>query len=120
MHSGEDKVLFNAVTFGNIYIPKVYVRKGSSDVGVAKVNVTDFDPSAAGGMWDDFSIGGTEDFVGKTVVGHGLVFLSGRVLSYPNTQQKTRIMIGTPSLPGCSGCPLFDNNRNLVALYTAA
>ena len=55
---------------------------------------------------------GDGELVGKTVVGHGRVFLRGSILSSPN---ENRIVINTPSISGCSGCPLIDGSRNLAA-----
>jgi hypothetical protein len=105
MHS-ED--LFPKVEFDQVYIPEDYVRRGSNDVGIAKITDAHLTPQDG---WREFSMNDRE-LAGKTVVGHGRVFLRGSVLSYPEEQ---RIMIGTPSMPGCSGCPLFDNRKNLVA-----
>ena len=104
--------LFTKVTFDRIHIPKEYVLHGSKDVGIARVKGKHFlEHLPNQSKWLQVLLGGGE-LVGKTVVGHGRVFLRGSVLSYPN---ENRIMINTPSISGCSGCPLIDGNKNLVA-----
>jgi hypothetical protein len=104
--------LFPKVKFDQVYIPEDYVRRGSNDVGIAKITDVHHTPyRLVSDGRREFSMNDRE-LAGKTVVGHGRVFLRGSVLSYPEEQ---RIMIGTPSMPGCSGCPLFDNRKNLVA-----
>ena len=105
----EQKDLFTKVAFDMIHIPKEYVLHGSKDVGIARVQGQLLLPDQT--EWLQVSVGGGE-LAGKTVVGHGRVFLRGSVLSYPN---ENRIMIDTPSISGCSGCPLIDSNKNLAA-----
>ena len=106
-HQSSD--LFRQVEFDRIYIPEEYVKQGSSDVGIARIKV----PSVENLVnQTERVITSDGKLVGKTVVGHGRVFLRGSVLSYPN---ENRIMIDTPSLSGCSGCPLFDGNKRLAA-----
>lgn len=106
--------LFESVTFDRIYIPAEYVQHGSKDLGIARVKghqLAENLPNHSQWQWLQVSVGGGE-LVGKTVVGHGRVFLRGSVLSYPN---ENRLMIGTPSISGCSGCPLIDGDKNLAA-----
>lgn len=103
----EEKFLKN-IEFDKILIPKEYVQHGSNDVGIAKFKNCSKERIA--GQWLELSLS-REKLVGKTVVGHGSVFLRGPVLSNEN-----RIMIDTPSVSGCSGCPLFDNDSKLAAL----
>lgn len=103
--------VFNMVEFTQVYIPKSYIQHGTDDVGIAKLRFTS-DLDQVGCEWRQFSVAGDREITGKTVVGHGRVFLRGNVLSYPD---ESRMMIGTASLPGCSGCPLFDNSKNLCA-----
>lgn len=109
----EQMELFERVTFDRIYIPKEYVQDGSKDVGIARMEGhrrAENTPNHS--QWLQRSVGGGE-LVGKTVVGHGRIFLRGSVLSYP--VDNGRLLISAPSISGCSGCPLIDGDKKLTA-----
>jgi hypothetical protein len=48
------------------------------------------------------------------VVGHGTVFLNGKVRCV--VENNRRFMVGTDSVPSCSGCPLFNKDAKLAGL----
>ena len=105
------RVFLTDIEFDKIYIPKAYVLDGSNDVGMARLNIQPNEILPQRKEWRNFSVN-DQDLVGTTLVGHGRVFLRGTVLSYG---KENRLMIDTPSISGCSGCPLFNSAKKLAA-----
>jgi hypothetical protein len=116
--SVESKPIFTGATsIKGIYIPKGYVLDGKPDVGLAELTAVTFlqEPTFCNVSYGD---DGSKNLVGRTVVGHGdgVFFLRGTVVQssyFPG--RYGRILIGTPSISGCSGCPLFDNRQSLTS-----
>jgi transcriptional regulator of acetoin/glycerol metabolism len=52
--------------------------------------------------------------LGNLVTGHGHVFVCGKLVHLDTNRH--RLWIQAISAPGCSGCPLFDNDKQLVTL----
>jgi hypothetical protein len=104
------------ITPSKLFIPKTYVSEGINDFGCIEIKETtplqqmDFSREKL----KMISKKVITSIVGKVVVGHGLFFIRGTVLSV--ITNKERMLIQAPSIPGCSGSPLFNNEKNIVAL----
>jgi hypothetical protein len=96
-----------------IYITKEYVKGGTHDIGLAEV--TFCAPAAVNGVDGvEVNLLHCDEIVGRRVVGHGQHFYAeGRCIYVSNSM---RVMIQAPSVPGCSGCPLFDFDENLCLI----
>jgi hypothetical protein len=101
------------------FLDKNYVEKGTHDIGLAMVSIVDAKDEAyvdhREGKLRTYPLPISEDGqVGRAVIGHGLIYLRGFCVHLDSASH--RVMIQSMSAPGCSGCPLFDNEGKLVAI----
>jgi hypothetical protein len=104
----------------NLYLPKAYVLDGTHDVACSQLELTDTRDDLSRDPFSStpLSLTKVQSQIGKMVVGHGGVYLKGSIVYSAN--KANRLVVDTPSIPGCSGCPLFDADRNLVGLVHGA
>jgi hypothetical protein len=94
------------VTCSSAFVSKVYVEKGLGDVGLLLIT-SDLSLTSEVPSFLD-----VETAVGQQLLGHGLVHLRGNALGC----DEGRVLIHTPSVPGCSGAPLFAPRGEIVAV----
>jgi hypothetical protein len=98
----------------NLFLKEDYIKTGRSDVGLAEVEfVTASDLDRLQKKIIVLALPNVE--VGQTMVGHSSIYLRGPFLG-PCEGQGARRLVNTPSMPGVSGCPLFDSKERLFAL----
>jgi hypothetical protein len=91
-----------------LFIPKAYVLEGVHDLGFIEIYV----PNEFVSRKDLLDCNDDTSVIGKVSVGYGNFLINGKVLSVNHD----RVLMQAPSEPGCSGSPLFNNNKKLVAL----
>jgi hypothetical protein len=89
-----------------LYVTQEYVRSGTLDVGLAKVEFVGKDIAR---MMKRKLVTIEHCDVGRTAVGRGRVHVGGRCVH----EESMRVMIHAPSPPGCNGTPLFTNTMGL-------
>ena len=95
-----------------LYLDGRYILDGSRDIGVAAVEpigdtTNNFDERVVhcGSPPGD-------DKVGQVAIGHGLVYLGGRLVLEQIDGTPRAMMMDAMSVPGCSGgCPIFTHRR---------
>lgn len=96
-----------------IFLDERYILDGSRDIGavlVEPINCT----------LEDFGVRTVRCCsprvmkTGQLAVGHGLVYLSGRIILEEVIKNTPRVTINAISVPGCSGCPMFTHDEAAV------
>eukprot|EP00980_Cylindrotheca_fusiformis_P014574 scaffold3933_cov98-Cylindrotheca_fusiformis.AAC.2 len=102
---------FITVTAKKLFLDERYVKCGSHDIGLLEVSL---DNDERSGLYEhNLGIVSGNVELGNVLVGQGHVYLRGQLVHHnPETSQ---VMIQAISVPGCSGCPLFQNDKKLVA-----
>jgi hypothetical protein len=100
------------VTCGTVFVPRSYVENGSHDLGLLLVQSPSEDIPKFQSTLPNF-LDNPAQVIGLELLGHGLVHLRGNAIASNDTG---RILLHTPSVPGCSGAPVFGPSGELVAL----
>jgi hypothetical protein len=109
-----DNIVHFELKLKDLFLKEDYIKTGGSDVGLAEVEfVNPLDVERLTVKKIQQAPHDVE--VGQTMVGHSTVYLRGTFLS-PCEGQSARRLVNTPSMPGVSGCPLFDSNARLFAV----
>lgn len=99
-------------TVRELYLDERYIKCGSHDIGCVKVELA----ADKGCLLRNFDLafvsGSNSVEMGKVVLGLGHVYLRGHLV---HMNANNRVMVQAISAPGCSGCPLFQHDKTLVA-----
>lgn len=102
---------FITVTAKKLFLDERYVKVGSHDIGLLEIALDNDEHS---GLYEhNLEIVSGYVEMGNVLVGQGHVYLRGQMVHH--NPETTRVMIQAISAPGCSGCPLFQNDKKLVA-----
>ena len=100
---------FVKVSAKKLFLDERYVKCGSHDIGLLEVSLDNAEQ-----LYEhNLDIVSENVEMGNVLVGQGHVYVRGQMVHY--NPETTRVMIRAISAPGCSGCPLFQNDKKLVA-----
>jgi hypothetical protein len=104
-----------SVQCSTAFIPLNYVLSGAQDLGLLLIGAPQENEKKAEETEEKETQTFLEaaDAIGRELLGHGLVHLRGNALA---CNELGRVLLHTPSVPGCSGAPLFAPEGQLVAL----
>eukprot|EP00543_Licmophora_paradoxa_P008707 CAMPEP_0202451206 /NCGR_PEP_ID=MMETSP1360-20130828/9683_1 /ASSEMBLY_ACC=CAM_ASM_000848 /TAXON_ID=515479 /ORGANISM="Licmophora paradoxa, Strain CCMP2313" /LENGTH=348 /DNA_ID=CAMNT_0049069713 /DNA_START=1 /DNA_END=1044 /DNA_ORIENTATION=- len=110
--SGEIEV---RIVLGDIFVGQEYPQKGKSrqDIGVAKFTL-ESSVLCSTGLTDNVVRWKIDVSSGNRVVGKGSASIDGPAMS--SLHDNCRVKVMAFSRPGLSGCPIFDENKNIVGL----